>query len=796
MFNRINNNTSKILKDGQINEEILDNIISNLEEITRENSYDNWSQGWGDEERDDGTASAHYGPMDNENKSWSQGWEDEERDDGTVSAHYGPMNDEIKWNSKLTPEQIDELKAEGLEPGDPEYDQYLLNHGIKSEVKKEENNVVKNQIDVLKKKIADLEQKHLDAKTMEEKEKLMEEIQKARDELSSLRKGEKNPEQQNENKPKDDFQPPAVTENKGKNNETPKDDFQPPAVIENKEKNDEISKTFEEILADIEAAKNAVSDAQYSRYQSANGPWLVPVQKDEGDWLRNFARGVVGGIVSVINIPRKLINKIRTTAAISEKIENAQYNVDQLSAQDFKTLRDGLQGYKGHENKVSISVWEAVKNREAREMNQRNQNRNGYIQAELEAVREDYQRSLEIENELNNNTSLTPEERAELEAEKAQIDRDNADSVRKIEEERETGAIEQGGAGYHGLEEEGKARREGSNMSGRKFARRYSTNEELEKEQAELKRLQREARGRGDNFTETAAFLEHEDVLNENTYDQNFLGIRISRSDRHHDDVVFSKSYQEDDLLRNTLMIATTVASIINIYKQIENQKIVNEANEQINNANAHNQNMASRAEQMRQDVASQETTVNNGIEASKYAKKGATWAAGHEHAGAAENYTNNWGSTNLDEQFHKAINGQMDDASMKAMIQNAKPVIEKYAVQNPKYDYTALLDAMDNLGNGGLEALTAYNNAMKTIVGNAINAGQFTAEQVNNFSISPTFLETMMPVVLAGYAATSKEYKRSERRAARRMKNEQSKEMEQEEQPEEPIQDNNEEER
>ena len=33
MFNRINNNTSKILKDGQINEEILDNIISNLEEV-------------------------------------------------------------------------------------------------------------------------------------------------------------------------------------------------------------------------------------------------------------------------------------------------------------------------------------------------------------------------------------------------------------------------------------------------------------------------------------------------------------------------------------------------------------------------------------------------------------------------------------------------------------------------------------------------------------------------------------------------------------------------------------------
>jgi len=36
----------------------------------------------------------------------------------------------IKWHSKLTPEQIEELIAEGLEPGDNEYDIYLRNHGI------------------------------------------------------------------------------------------------------------------------------------------------------------------------------------------------------------------------------------------------------------------------------------------------------------------------------------------------------------------------------------------------------------------------------------------------------------------------------------------------------------------------------------------------------------------------------------------------------------------------------------------------------------------------------------------
>lgn len=37
----------------------------------------------------------------------------------------------INWNSELNSDQIDELKAEGLEPGDQEYLQYLNNHGIK-----------------------------------------------------------------------------------------------------------------------------------------------------------------------------------------------------------------------------------------------------------------------------------------------------------------------------------------------------------------------------------------------------------------------------------------------------------------------------------------------------------------------------------------------------------------------------------------------------------------------------------------------------------------------------------------
>lgn len=64
--------------------------------------------------------------------------------------NYDPHNDkeyneklnkkEIKWHPKLTPEQIEELIAENIEPGDNEYDMYLWNHGITPFEKKDDKN--------------------------------------------------------------------------------------------------------------------------------------------------------------------------------------------------------------------------------------------------------------------------------------------------------------------------------------------------------------------------------------------------------------------------------------------------------------------------------------------------------------------------------------------------------------------------------------------------------------------------------------------------------------------------------
>ncbi|WP_405315481.1 hypothetical protein [Faecalibacillus faecis] len=532
-------------------------------------------------------------------------------------------------------------------------------------------------------------------------------------------------------------------------------------------------KEFDEILEDIQAAQNAMSDAEVGRYESARGKWLVPVKYDKGDWLHNSARFLVQKVLgSIVNVPRKIYSMIRTGKEQEEKMNNITENVNNLSDQDFQTLLEGLQSYEGHENKVSASVRKAVTERAKREMRETNQARNIEIHESLTTIRTNYDRSTKIQKLLEDD-SLISEERTALESEKQALDSESSGLVRKVEKLRKEGALLQGGAGTHGLEEESKAAREGSNLSGRKFARRFSANAELQKQQAELKRQQREARQSGDTFAEVDAFVRREELLEANTETKKIMGITVSRSDRHHETGVFRKEYKEDDLARNIATIAAVTATTVNIIKQIRNQALLTQKNSEIQQANVQNTVMANKGEGLRQGIIGNDQVVKKGIAATNDTRTGAAWAAGHEHAGAASDFTNNWGHTNLDQTFHQIMSGTVDDNTLKSFIQQGLPVIKQYAATHPQYNYNALISALNNLENGGVEAISQYNNAMQTLIQNAIQTGKITSTSVGTLSLSPTYVETLIPLVLAGKAVTSKEYRKAEKEADRKEKRE-----------------------
>ena len=541
--------------------------------------------------------------------------------------------------------------------------------------------------------------------------------------------------------------------------ETPgtSDTPEPPGTSETDEKK---PKTFEEILHKVEAAKNAMSDAELGRYESAEGNWLVPVEYDQGDWLRNSARFLLNKVIgSAINIPKKIYSMIRTGKKQKAKMQNITKNVNELSDQEFEVLLQGMQSYKGHENLVSASLRKAVLMRANREMKAENTQRNIDIYQSMTTIRDNYERSMEIKRKLEEE-NLSNDEKNQLTAEKASIDLASAQLVRNIEKLRDEGALAQGGSGIHGLEEENKAAKEGSNLRGRKFAKRYSSNEELEKRQAKLKKQEREARENDDYFSEVEAFVKHEELLSENTNTKNIMGITVSRGDRHHETGVFSKEYKPDDLAKNITAIATIAIATGNM---IYNRSIVGDKNAEISQANLDNQAMAQNGETLRQQIVGNQNVIKEGIAGTNDTRTASAWAVGHEHAATASNYSGNWGQSALDQTFHQMMSGTVDDNTLKQFINNGLAEIKNYASNNPQYDYNALITSLTNLSNGGIDAIAKYNSAMQSLVQNAIKTGAISSTSVGAIDLSPTYISTMIPLVLAGKEATSKEYRRAE---------------------------------
>ena len=125
---------------------------------------------------------------------------------------------------------------------------------------------------------------------------------------------------------------------------------------------------FEEILAKIDAAQNALSDADVRRIQNASSPLLPVIVKDKNDWLHNTLRIAANICTFPGRLIGKGISKLLTNKNKKEKLQNIIKNVDELSEEEFETLKNGLASYKGLEGKVSASVRNAVIQREKREV--------------------------------------------------------------------------------------------------------------------------------------------------------------------------------------------------------------------------------------------------------------------------------------------------------------------------------------------------------------------------------------------------------------------------------------------
>jgi len=584
--------------------------------------------------------------------------------------------------------------------------------------------------------------------------------------------------------------------------------------------------SFEEILYKVKAADNALSYGQVSRYEAHNAPVWLPMVKDKEDWLHNVARGTVNVLKNVFwHMPHKLYSKIFLKKENIDKMDTIIKNVDALPEEEFNTLYEGVQTYKGDENEVSPALRKAVLSRARREERARNSIIEATVIGMLEEMRENHNRSREIAERLKD-SQLSPEERAQLIAEKEALDRLNHDNIKNINELRKEASLAQGGAGVHGVEEENKAAREGSNISGRKLGKRFSKNAELEEKQAMIRKKEREARRDKDYYTEVDAFLEHEDVLGTNTSTKKVLGIRVNNGDRHYSKGVMQKSYMEDDLLQNLVTIGGVAMGVRGVVHYFRQAAAVKAFNAQIDAANQHNMAQPGIANQQISGLQQDVNTLNSQISSLQGQIPGTRGAVRtaqstteslkdvganaiyHDASGAKYNWGHGWGSTPEDIALHTAeTNGVR--VNLDQAVRQAQQQFQNW----PRYDRSfTVSSASDFLAKGGETAIDSGFTSMENFLNQAARMGlinprainPITIQQLGHITVSGDWISPALLTYYAGRGAKkaledkekieAKEKEKRDKREEKARRKEERRQRKQErtrdEQPEQPEND------
>ena len=542
---------------------------------------------------------------------------------------------------------------------------------------------------------------------------------------------------------------------------------------------------FEEILAKIDAAQNALSDADVRRIQNASSPLLPVIVKDKNDWLHNTLRIAANICTFPGRLIGKGISKLLTNKNKKEKLQNIIKNVDELSEEEFETLKNGLASYKGLEGKVSASVRNAVIQREKREVGEKVSKLNQQTAILNETISKNMESIKAIDKKLENKL-LSQDKKDELIAQRDELLAETTANIASVKLNRDEASKMQGGLGLHGLEEEDRAAREGSNISGRKLGKRYSDDVELQDKEAEIVKKERLARESGDKYAEVEAYLEHEGLLTDNTSTQNILGIEVSRSQRVHSAGVVHKEYENDDLLKNLMTVGFTAAQIQSIMHQISIQKQVNAHNQQIDSINQANQANAATHNQQINEIQTTATTTR-GTVANAQNQEGVlenitSSTSNHEAIGISNNFTNNWGKTTADIEHH-AREAAGTTLPVNEAVNNLNNAIKG---ESSHFNRTALSNSLEQfIQNGGSQVISNGYNSVYNFINQVQRLGKIAYDQVGHIKIS-TDVMPFITATIGKFMSSSKmnnqlENKKKEQKESAKQESKVSKEQESE---------------
>ena len=496
-----------------------------------------------------------------------------------------------------------------------------------------------------------------------------------------------------------------------------------------------------------------------------------------GNYLYNIVHVVPATFKSGISLFNKLVGKLMTSKRAKDSMHELEKRVNNLTEEELEVL---FEEYRGSQLKTDMNVQiNPLILPKLKEYGMKKvQAYNVSLTNCYSSLFNDLGTINSIDEQLSGN--IDDALRSQLEVQRKDIYAKASNEIRTIIDTRNKANNLLSG-GIHGLEEDFKAVATKLSYAGMRFAKVGKFDNELQKKLAhEGKGLNTALYEKNDEAV-VKHFVGLETLYHENTDIRGSVFGTRSEGAKYYSPLAAEFDYRDDPFIRDlftTVSLTTATISAVNAFRvhQIEQQRIIDGKNQEINNVNSVNDGRMDYVHQTANDITGKRHTFSEGMKAQaqqdsanianaqeRASLDSTNWGFGSQyratddahHAFFNQNYdnvtsqindiTSRYGQGNITEAQALQELAQVANSSQSTLSQVASDclnILRPYAASHPQFDLHAVEESF-NYMVANPDAIVNMNNAAIDVTNLAEGLKGLSAEHVSALSSLPSDMLT-----------------------------------------------------
>ncbi len=496
-----------------------------------------------------------------------------------------------------------------------------------------------------------------------------------------------------------------------------------------------------------------------------------------GNYLYNIVHVVPATFKSGISLFSKLAGKLMTSKRAKDSMHELEKRVNNLTEEELEVL---FEEYRGSQLKTDMNV--QINPLILPKLKEYGMKKVQAYNVTLTNCYASLFNDLGTINSINEQLSGNIDDalRSQLEVQRKDIYAKASNEIRTIIDTRNKANNLLSG-GIHGLEEDFKAVATKLSYAGMRFAKVGKFDNELQKKLAhEGKGLNTALYEKNDEDV-VKHFVGLETLYHENTDIRGSVFGTRSEGAKYYSPLAAEFDYRDDPFIRDlftTVSLTTATISAVNAFRvhQIEQQRIIDGKNQEINNANSVNDGRMDYVHQTANDITGKRQTFSEGMKAQaqqdsanianaqeRASLDSTNWGFGSQyratddahHAFFNQNYdnvtsqindiTSRYGQGNITEAQALQELAQVANSSQTTLSQVASDclnVLRPYAASHPQFDLHAVEESF-NYMVANPDAIVNMNNAAIDVTNLAEGLKGLSAEHVSALSSLPSDMLT-----------------------------------------------------